>query len=61
MEDPNLASIPVTFAIDSATAASLQASATRNGGMCAGQQLFIDENRAFSGGWCTCPANPPLC
>lgn len=56
MENPNLG--PVTFAVTAAAATTFTATATRNGGLCNGSILQIDQTRAITGGapsWLACP------
>ena len=57
IDNPNLASIPVTYSVTAAgvgAASTFTATSTRPGGPCAGSTRTIDQNRALSGGACWC-------
>lgn len=51
IDDPNLASIPVTYTV-SAAGSAFTASATRNGGPCNTKVRTVDQDRALTAGTC---------
>jgi type IV pilus assembly protein PilE len=48
MDNPNLATVPVTYAVTFANATAFTAQASRNSGPCSGSTLTIDQDRVLA-------------